>query len=412
MPKYGAAVIHTPADIASGICWLIGHQDVIDDSPEILFHPLRIDFLASLSKALLTDDRAKALPDVTAFAFWCRRANIEIIARSWSHTRLRIGLGLIFHISPSNVAINFAYSLVFSFLSGNSSVIRLSSKDAVQTTLLTEVIGQLLADDQYASLRPVIHLIRYDHSDHITEFWLQHALGRIVWGGDATVAHIRSLKTHPRSREITFVDRYSLSAIAARPMLEADEATLHSFCSNLYNDIYLMDQNACSSPQLLLWVGSTKDIVAAQTRLWPKFSAYVNSKYTLEPVHAIDKFVGMCCDIIENKNVIQVNIDSPLLTRITLSTLSAQQYEQRGYFGTIHNFAAESLDALVPVINSRFQTLAYFGFTQDTLRHFITTNRLSGIDRIVPIGRALDMSFVWDGFEMLLSLSRVIDIQR
>lgn len=403
-------MIHTPVDIARSIHCLLGDLQAMDDACGLPFDPLRMDFLADLSKALMLDTRAKTMPDVVTFAFWCRRANIESLLKRQDTTRLRVSLGLVFHICPSNVPINAAYSLVFSFLSGNTSVVRLPSKQAPQTDLLIEVLHQLLADKRYAPLRSAIHLIRYEHADHITEFWLQHALGRIVWGGDATVAHIRSLKTHPRSREIAFVDRYSLSAIAARNLLDADAATLQTLCTGLYNDIYLMDQNACSSPQLLVWVGEAQDIAAAQARLWPQFAAYVGSKYALEPVHAMNKLVDLCCDIIEHDNIAQVTMDSPLLTRIALRTLAARQTEQRGFFGTVHEYATASLDTLASIIDARFQTMTTFGFSQDTLRNFVLDKRLTGIDRIVPIGRALDMGFVWDGFDMMASLTRIVDI--
>lgn len=403
-------MIHTPVEIARSIHCLLGDLQAIDDTCELPYHKLRIDFLADISKTLMMGTRAKTMPDVVTFAFWCRRANIEGLFKGHNTTRLRVSLGLVFHICPSNVPINAAYSLVFSFLSGNTSVVRLPSKQAPQTDLLIEVLRRLLAEERYAPLRSTIHLIRYDHADHITEFWLQHALGRIVWGGDATVAHIRSLKNHPRSREIAFVDRYSLSAIAARSLLDADAATFQSLCTGLYNDIYLMDQNACSSPQLLVWVGESEDIATAQARLWPQFAAYVSSKYALEPVHAMNKLVDLCCDIIEHDNIVQVTVDSPLLTRISLRTLAARQTEQRGFFGTVHEYAAASLNALVSIIDARFQTMATFGFSQDMLRNFVLNNRLTGIDRIVPIGRALDMDFVWDGFDMMTSLTRIVDI--
>jgi hypothetical protein len=411
MPKCEAAVIHIPVEIASEIRCLLGNLEAIDIAPEALFPPLRIDFLADLSKTLMTDARAKVFSDVITFAFWCRRANIDALARAQDSTRLRIGLGLVFHISPSNVPINFAYSLVFSFLSGNGSVVRLPSKETAQTALLVEALGKLLGESKYAALRPVIHLIRYDRADHVTEFFLQCALGRIVWGGDATVAHMRSLKTHPRSREIAFVDRYSFSAITAKHLLNADEATLQSLCTGLYNDIYLMNQNACSSPQLLAWVGGPEEIAAAKDRLWPKFAAFVHGKYTLEPVHAMDKFVGLCGDVIEHANVERVSTDSPLLTRIALTCFASEQTRQRGYFGTVHEIAVDSLEALVPIVDARFQTLTYFGFTEIALRQFVTTNRLTGIDRIVPIGRALDMGVLWDGFDTISCLSRLVDIQ-
>ncbi|MBK9443380.1 MAG: acyl-CoA reductase [Comamonadaceae bacterium] len=398
--------------MANKIRCLLGNLDHIDDAPETVFHPLRIDFLASLSNALMTDPRSKAFPDVVTFAFWCRRANIQNLAKAQDKTRLRIGLGLIFHVSPSNVPINFAYSLVFAFLSGNASVVRLPSKEAAQADLLIDALGTLLADDKYAPLRPTIHLVRFGHADYITEFWLRHAQGRIVWGGDATVAHLRSLKMHPRSREIAFVDRYSLAAIAAKSLLDTDEATLHSLCTGLYNDIYQMDQSACSSPQLLVWVGRKEEIYAAQSRLWPMFETYVRSKYTLEPVNAMDKFVGLCGDVIDHANVLGVTANSPVLTRVALSELVPQQWQQRGYFGTVHEVAVDILDAIAPIIDPRFQTLTTFGFKHDLLRNFVTDNRLAGIDRIVPIGRALDMGFVWDGFDTISCLSRLVDIQQ
>ena len=33
---------------------------------------------------------------------------------------------------------------------------------------------------------------------------------------------------------------------------------------------------------------------------------------------------------------------------------------------------------------------------------------LRGIDRVVPVGRALDMDIVWDGYDLIGSLSRLI----
>ena len=404
-------MIHTPASIRAGVRFLLGDPEHIDDAPELPFHPLRIDFLADLSRALISDSRAKPFPDLVTFAFWCRRANIEKFAGNRDQSKLRLGLGLVFHISPSNVPINFAYSLVFSFLAGNASVVRLPSKESEQADLVIAALATLLRDEKYQSLRQTIHLIRYDKADQITEFWLKNAQGRIVWGGDATVAHVRSLPCHPRSREIAFVDRYSLSAINARQLIEADDTRLNELCVGLYNDVYLMDQNACSSPQLLLWVGNRHDIETAQARLWPAFEAYVKTKYVIEAVHAMDKYVGLCREAIDARNIAGIVASPPWLTRISLDALSIDQCQQRGYFGTIHEFPAESLDALAQIVDARFQTLTYFGFDALVLREFVTANRLQGIDRIVPIGRALEMGFYWDGFDIMSSLSRLVDIQ-
>ena len=62
-------------------------------------------------------------------------------------------------------------------------------------------------------------------------------------------------------------------------------------------------------------------------------------------------------------------------------------------------------------INNKYQTLTYFGLSKDILKNFILKNNLEGIDRIVPIGQALDISFFWDGYDINKILSRVVDLK-
>ena len=63
------------------------------------------------------------------------------------------------------------------------------------------------------------------------------------------------------------------------------------------------------------------------------------------------------------------------------------------------------------IINNKYQTLTYFGFKKEILKNFVLKNNLKGIDRIVPIGQSLDISLLWDGYDVLNILSRGIDIR-
>jgi len=45
------------------------------------------------------------------------------------------------------------------------------------------------------------------------------------------------------------------------------------------------------------------------------------------------------------------------------------------------------------------------------LKSFVLQNNLKGIDRIVPIGKSLNISHLWDGYDILNILSRGIEIQ-
>ena len=55
--------------------------------------------------------------------------------------------------------------------------------------------------------------------------------------------------------------------------------------------------------------------------------------------------------------------------------------------------------------------MTYFGFDKKILKNFIINNKNPGIDRIVPIGKSMNTNFIWDGFDMIKSLSRIVDIQ-
>ena len=67
------------------------------------------------------------------------------------------------------------------------------------------------------------------------------------------------------------------------------------------------------------------------------------------------------------------------------------------------------MSEIIPIISNKFQTLTYFGLNKLSLKDFVIDNKLNGIDRIVPIGQALDISLTWDGFGVIESLSRIID---
>ena len=46
--------------------------------------------------------------------------------------------------------------------------------------------------------------------------------------------------------------------------------------------------------------------------------------------------------------------------------------------------------SIASIINSKYQTLTYFGVDKTELLDFVVNNRLSGIDRIVPVGKVLE----------------------
>jgi hypothetical protein len=69
------------------------------------------------------------------------------------------------------------------------------------------------------------------------------------------------------------------------------------------------------------------------------------------------------------------------------------------------------LEELVPLLTERDQTLSYFGFARSQLKELALSLPIRAIDRIVPIGTALNFSTIWDGGNLLQSFSRQVDLQ-
>jgi len=402
-----------PVELRPRVDFLLGHPEQLSDLPVPVFDPARLAFLADLSSELLRSTRGRDLPDVVTFAYWCRKANLARLAAQAQDGRLRVGLGLVFHLCPSNVPVNAAFSMAFGLLTGNTGVLRLPSAPSATLDLLLAALHTTLARPEHASVRPALAWLRYAHDDEVNAWWLSQADGRVVWGGDATVAHLRRFATPARAREVAFADRYSFCALGAAALNALPEADLKALCTRLYNDLFLMDQNACSSPHLLAWVGSAVEVAAAQSRLWTAFEAQALPRYTLAPIAAMDKFVEACTRAATDDDVQRLDRHGNALYRLALRGLQASPATRRGLHGLVYEVALASVDELAPWVDARFQTLTYFGLAPEQLRAFVLRHRLRGIDRVVPVGQALDMGqgLHWDGYDLVAALSRWVDVQ-
>ena len=76
--------------------------------------------------------------------------------------------------------------------------------------------------------------------------------------------------------------------------------------------------------------------------------------------------------------------------------------------GFFIEYAGETLDALVPIVKRKYQTLSYIGLDAQALRRFVCENGLAGIDRIAPVGHTMDFALTWDGYDLIRTLTRRI----
>ncbi len=412
MPRLGGVATVMPVN-SSEIIYLYQGNGSLEEMPSLNvkqpFFPQVVLFLNRLSQVLLGDKIAKEYPDIIAFAFFCRRAHIEHLkARYGNSLDCRLGRGVTFHIAPSNVPTIFAYSMVTALLAGNASIVRVSGKPFAQTDIICQAIVKIFDEGNFENLRERIAIVKYDHSSEITAFLSSLCDVRIIWGGNVTINEIRKIPVPSHSMELTFADRYSFCIIHTNSYLE--KSNPKKVAQEFYNDTYLYDQNACSAPRLIVWVGEDADISLAKKRFWDALQNYVEERYALPSIIAVDKLMTICRCSMELEGTVNEKMPDNLISRIRVKELSKDIPAYRCAGGSFIEYNSQDLDTLAEIISREYQTMAYIGFDPAELRYWVIQNGLCGIDRIVPVGKTADFSVVWDGYDLIYSLSRICNV--
>ena len=149
------------------IDYLVGKKAKLN----VFFEPFSfkiINFLNDLSKSLDNSFNNKNFPDLKALSFFCRKNNIlKLKEKHQIKESVRFGLGLLFHITPSNIPTNFAYSLIFGLISGNSNIIKVPSKKFDEIEIICKSINFILNKKKYNKIRNMMAVIRYDSENNL-----------------------------------------------------------------------------------------------------------------------------------------------------------------------------------------------------------------------------------------------------
>lgn len=384
----------------------------IDSNTLKPFSSILIEFVNDVSKTILRNSSLKEYPELMALAFWMRKSHIKVLHeyfRKQESGKILLGRGVVFHMAPSNVDTIFVYSWFISLLVGNSNILRISNKENIQTDILLNVIGNVLDNKKYQELHSMVTIIKYGHDDNITKKLSSLADVRVIWGGDNTVNHIRSIPIKPTATELTFADKFSFAIIKSKKILE--DKYLDRLIANFYNDSFWFGQMACSSIRLISWIGTKKENEEAKKIFWSKLNNYVLIKKPEEiaPADIINKLVAECSMAIES-NIIINKMDNPYINRISIDSINEVDEDLHCGTGLFYETEVTSFDELIPSMTKKHQTIAYYGYTREEMIKSIQVNMPIGVDRIVPIGKSLDFSNVWDGFDLFRNFCREIEI--
>ena len=210
----------------------------------------------------------------------------------------------------------------------------------------------------------------------------------------------------PNAIDITFPDRSSACLINPQKIENLNLYERKRLVEKFYNDTFLVDQNACSSPQIILWEKKGKGL--GKKFFWDELYNLIKKKYILEENAAIEKYTSLCKSI-SNLNVkIKLTKYENLIYIINLKKMPNNPEYLRGKWGLFYEYDLNNLKEINIIFNKKFQTLSYFGVDKKNIKKIIFNKSAEGIDRVVPIGQCLDIGFEWDGYNLNEYLTRTI----
>lgn len=395
------------SEVLNKVTFLTGSVELAAQLPDVPakppFNERIVDFLNDVSRKIMGYRTSKTYSDVVTFAFWIRKASVMGLKERFEKKddAYRLGRGVAFHIAPSNVPVNFAYSMAAGLLTGNANVVRVPSKDFPQVEIIEDAINSVL--DVHEEMRPYIQLVRYDRDKDINDLFSSIADVRLVWGGDRTIAELRKSPLPPRSGEITFADRYSLAVIDGDSYLNIEDK--ERVADDFYNDTFFTDQNACTSPLVVVWTGNR--IEEAKEVFWGNERRLVEKKYTFQPIQGINKLTSSYLIAAAEPGVRIEKHPDNLIVRVKVPEITDQLMDYRDNSGYFYEFDCKDILEIKNLCNDkRCQTIAYIGDGKAILP--LIEAGVKGIDRVIPMGKTMDFDLIWDGYNLPAFLTRTI----
>lgn len=390
----------------------LDHLQSLRSESNIIFGDTRtVNFLNLISRKLLSSNYRNQNPEFASLGYFLRRANIQkLVSDSQSSANgTYVPRGLVFHVPPANVDTVFMYSWAISLLAGNSNLVRISDRSGIKTKQLLDIIDESMSESDQIFTRTQF-FVQYAHDDELTRQICDVCDLRVVWGGDQTVTSLRDFPLQPLARELSFPNRTSFSAINLDAWFNAGHDTIAQVGDGFVRDIYWFDQAACSSPSMIFTVGE-------KNRLNDFLDSFGDVVVRALEIRGIEQEPSILMEktVRSTVSIAQGNLESSrsFSDRIFIASVSnMENASSRNWagVGAVAIVPIDNLNEIPSFINRTDQTMTYFGFSQCELRSTLVLIGQKGIDRIVPIGTALDFSHVWDGMNLIAEYTREVTI--
>lgn len=183
-------------------------------------------------------------------------------------------LGLLVHVTPSNVFAVAAMALVEGLLSGNLNLVKTSGSDNLFAQHFADVLSSCDPTGRVKNLMIVARIP--SRRDDLLKAIFQEADGVSAWGGEESINAVKAM-VPAGTRFIDWGHKLSFAYIAAEKI--DDQASLEAVA----HEVCLIEQQACSSPQVLYVETSDMAQLHEVARRLAKALEVISPQYPIAP---------------------------------------------------------------------------------------------------------------------------------
>ena len=370
-----------------------------------------INFFDELSQEIFKRKNLRKYADLASYGFFCRKSNLLNMKKKYLvNTATRSGRGNSLHFTPTNVPLNFAYSLLFGLITGNNCLIRIGTKEFTEGNILLKIINKILNKTKFRKLKKRILIVNYIKDKKINDILSNICDIRLIWGSDTSIDEIRESKLKSHAYDIIFPDRISVCAINSSNYLKNKKYLKEA--SNFYNDTFLFNQNACTSPRFIYWVGDKKNNLKARNIFWKSLNLFILKKSDKNINNlSIDRLTSEFSSAIDLDAYNQKKSNkSKFFSKVLIKKLPLKLENYVSSGGYFLEYTSSEIFSLKKILNQKIQTLTTIGFKKEFLIKKLNLLENKGVLRIVTNGRSSEIGFNWDGYNLIYQMTKNIDI--
>lgn len=311
-------------------------------------------------------------------------------------------LGLVSQWVSGNVPVLGIFPILYCWLTGNTSISRISSSGSDLTVELLKPLMDLAAEDPTAkTLAEATMLCTFQRNNHEAHVRMSSAANAVIaWGGSEAIAAISALPTSPETRRYFFGPRTSY-AVVFESMLDSERKT-SGVARRLVADVAVFDQAACASPHSVFVVA--RDPGASERLAKAVYEEFLTKSQT-QPLGALDSSLVSEIALYRSRKSLDSQVYSVQKDATVILSASSKSLPEPVFGRTLHIQPLEKIESLERFVTPFVQSVGLLGTESELIQ---TANLLAplGVKRFPTIGRMTNFENPWDGVNLVSGLLR------